>query len=970
MIVQFFTNSRHMPSYISNRLHAIQRSTRHIRLLIPFALSCAAAFAGPPNSITILDTSGSAQTARPLTIGRFFAKGEIPNYPMPSVAGTGLSAWQADVKTRWRDGTATCTVTGASNANPIVISCAAPHGYREGEQVTVTGIPGNTAANGTWWISPVSSTAFSLHGAVGNGTYSAGGTATGPADGSAQHAIISFRANLAARSTVQVSFVNSTNPSSAGTAAQTLTAAVTKAQLQSWDIGSGPGNWGAAINLINGTTKTVDAKAILSACTSISTDFTGLSCRYWLAGPVVSQVIVEDRTPARAFDTGFHPGNPIHPWFIITAYAGWQGLKVDYVLENTWTGNALSQGMQLTDDAYQVVINKGYPLASWYTYPSSGTFNHWASTRYRETAWQGTTPGTVWIDYNMPYVTYTGLTYNYDSSFSLPSSYWDPNNGSSYSGTGGFSEVYMYNQSDGGHAPNTMGSITTRLYGDPGAHAEYGLDDRFDVAWMYSWNAGLTDPNARLMENVIAGDSEVLGHVNIHFRENLTGRTFCNSTNNCVAAGVGSADAYGRPVSIDARPNMFYSATNGNANASAPAVDRIPNSGIQTFNSTNTYALQGWSYELSHAWDIVYLRYAMTGDYYLFEELLFQPAMNLAARSPGTCNYCRGNTWGWSFDENRGSAWAVKFLSRAALLTPSGSPESLYFNEKLMNNLAVREGYFGMTNGAFYEPQSTSRWYWAQNTVEGAVPNPLAMQTQSECFNDSDMDPTKQYSASQPWTLNFNGAVWSETADMGFAAARPLANWWLSKHLLHEVLDPAYNPYLTGLYYEPVMSGSFASCGGSPAVGTPFFQTWADMKNAFVPATQAYADFNYATVQAEWAYPLIALATASFLPNVRDGALSGQAGYAWMKAKVPNQNLTMLVPRLRIIPRSNASGVLACDLNGDGVVDNTDVQLSISNALGQASCATADLDGDGRCDVIDVQRVINAALGGSCRVGQ
>lgn len=942
-----------------------------VRAVLPAAL-LSAAIAAPPDVITIQETSGSAQSGRPFTIGRFFAKGEIANFPQPSISGTPLAIWQADVKTRWRDGTARCAVTNASNASPIVITCAAPHGYQEAEQVTISGVAGNAAANGTWWLSPVSPTSFSLHGSAGNGAYSGGGVGVGPADGSVQHAIVSFRQNLAANSRVQVTFVNSTSSSSAGSAGQTLAAATTLAQLQNWDIGSGPGNWGATISLVNGATKTVDAKSILNACSTISADFTTLSCRYWLAGPVVSQIIVEDRSPARAFDTGFRTGNPIHPWFIITAYAGWQGLKVDYILENTWTGNTVPQGMQLVDDAYQVILQKGSPLSAWYTYPSSGTFNHWASTRYRETAWQGSTPGAAWIDYNMPYVTWTGLTYNYDSSFSLPSSYWNPSNSSTYSGTGGFSEVYLYNQSDGGHNPNTMGSITTRLYGDPGAHAEYGLDDRFDVAWMYSWAAGLSDPNARLMENVISGDSEVLGHVNIHFRENLTGRTFCGLTNNCIAAGLTSADAYGRPVSIDARPGMWYYATNGNANNSAPPADRIPNSGVQSFNSTNAYSLQGWSYELSHAWDIDYLRYAMTGDYYLYEELLFQPAIVLSVRGPGMCNYCGGNqsghSWGLAFDENRGSAWAMKFLSRAALLAPTGTPEKLYFREKLDNNLAIREAYFGMTTGAFHEPQSTSRWYWGYNTVEGATPNPLAMQMNSECFNDSDMDPTKEYSASQPWTLNFNGAVWSEAADMGFAEARPLANWWLSKHLLHVISDPAYNPNLVGLYYEPVMSGSFASCPSSPATGTPFFQSWAAMKGAFVPATQAYSNLNYATVQAEWGYPLISLATASFLPGLSDGSLTGQAAYNWMTANVPNQNLTMLVPRLRILPRT-ASVLNPCDLNGDGVVNAADVQLSVSAANGQSACGNADLRGTGICDVVDVQRVINAAQGGQCRVG-
>jgi hypothetical protein len=57
-----------------------------------------------------------------------------------------------------------------------------------------------------------------------------------------------------------------------------------------------------------------------------------------------------------------------------------------------------------------------------------------------------------------------------------------------------------------------------------------------------------------------------------------------------------------------------------------------------------------------------------------------------------------------------------------------------------------------------------------------------------------------------------------------------------------------------------------------------------------------------------------------------------------------------------------------CDVNQDGVINSTDVQLEIQSALGTAAC-TADLDGNGACDVVDVQRIITASQGGSCRTG-
>ena len=57
---------------------------------------------------------------------------------------------------------------------------------------------------------------------------------------------------------------------------------------------------------------------------------------------------------------------------------------------------------------------------------------------------------------------------------------------------------------------------------------------------------------------------------------------------------------------------------------------------------------------------------------------------------------------------------------------------------------------------------------------------------------------------------------------------------------------------------------------------------------------------------------------------------------------------------------------MPCDVNHDGVIDDTDMQLAIDQALQKAPCGTADIDKDAKCTVIDVQRVVNAAHGGAC----
>jgi hypothetical protein len=69
------------------------------------------------------------------------------------------------------------TVTAATTATPIVIT-AGTHNLTSGAVVTVAGVGGNTAANGTFVITVLSSTTFSLNNSVGAGAYTSGGTAT------------------------------------------------------------------------------------------------------------------------------------------------------------------------------------------------------------------------------------------------------------------------------------------------------------------------------------------------------------------------------------------------------------------------------------------------------------------------------------------------------------------------------------------------------------------------------------------------------------------------------------------------------------------------------------------------------------------------------------------------------------------------------------------------------------------------
>lgn len=65
-------------------------------------------------------------------------------------------------------------ITDATNASPIVIT-SANHKLTTGTKVTIAGVVGNNAANGTFDITVVDQDTFSLDGSTGDGAYTSDG---------------------------------------------------------------------------------------------------------------------------------------------------------------------------------------------------------------------------------------------------------------------------------------------------------------------------------------------------------------------------------------------------------------------------------------------------------------------------------------------------------------------------------------------------------------------------------------------------------------------------------------------------------------------------------------------------------------------------------------------------------------------------------------------------------------------------
>ncbi len=66
------------------------------------------------------------------------------------------------------------TISGSTNATPIVVTFAAGHGLTDGKRIAIAGVTGNTGANGIWTLQFTGANTARLLGSVGNGTH--GGT--------------------------------------------------------------------------------------------------------------------------------------------------------------------------------------------------------------------------------------------------------------------------------------------------------------------------------------------------------------------------------------------------------------------------------------------------------------------------------------------------------------------------------------------------------------------------------------------------------------------------------------------------------------------------------------------------------------------------------------------------------------------------------------------------------------------------
>ncbi len=548
------------------------------------------------NSIRIYEASGSAQSNRPYTVLMLFAEGEFPpgTYPRPRIQGAPAAQWQADVKSRWPDGS--------------ILS-----------------------------------------------------------------AFVSFPVSLPANGNVKVDFVPDANACHLGGEAACEAAALDQNGMLNF-LGGG---WNAQIRgTANSISYTVDAKTMIGAG----------AWRYWLRGPVVTRVIVEEIGFTYDFGWQWDGSNwqapssdtyrSIHPLFELSFYPGWNGVETGFRVENAWW-------QKLQNLKLKLEFLAGSPAAAVYSKTNYDLEAKAASSYY---AWNGTGPGAVFVDRNLPYLVATRILPPYDTSIPIATAKitnylnaW-PNN----VGRDDFDRPDPRSCTN----QNPCAYIKTDMPGT-GDSDNFGIIPGFHISFLYAMGS----PNFTLAQKVQAFERMILGSgdaavtIPIHYRESNSNmspayRNYFNWPDDQ------STPSFGRIKSISAHPDGRtgqYDTT-----GPYPAQYVCPSCPARTHN---------WLPDYAHWPSLFSIPYILTGRAtYLFS---LQAA---ASHWLGFDNplYARHYDWGIQYDSSnpRIPARILKEMIWAYILSPA-SPEREYFAAKLKNNDAAYEGVFNFRNGTY-----------------------------------------------------------------------------------------------------------------------------------------------------------------------------------------------------------------------------------------------------------------------------
>ena len=505
------------------------------------------------------------------------------------------------------------------------------------------------------------------------------------------------------------------------------------------------------------------------------------------------------------------------------------------------------------------------------------SFTEWAFTRWRRSFWVDSDPGAVQYNWNPTYLLSTGAYPNWDIVNYPPTQAAVATEYATYTNLATQYPDRMTipgydNYNSGGGIVNYDQAMDA---GGESAHGDWiGLTTSWDTLYLLTG-----DPN---LQKMVTDNADLAGRFPMWFRE---ADHNAGSGQYFDAPGTGSIDTYGRVVSINARQQATLRLFNWSGNNSMVGCGGTEN--LDTIYTTAPPSYGGWpSEDSSHMPDFAYIPYSLTGKYYYLEQEQLEAAYMVGYRV-GCYNLSQGDM-GWrqgylglQVSLVRDTAWATRTLAYGAFISPDGSPESAYFTDKLMNNLAMQEGAHGLTMTVPVTDASTAAYNFGKNALfqtQATNPSPQgawqidgATQSYAQNGQQNNVNPNTLSNAGPPWQEGFRASTYGmirqfqlsdTTALLGFMAVRPI----------NEALNPALNHYLLGQYVYP----STLITGGQGPQG--WISDWNTFQSSYlVPPT------GWGCGSSSGIYASIQLGTMSYMTHNTANGYGGQAAWQWFK---------------------------------------------------------------------------------------
>ena len=530
--------------------------------------------------------------------------------------------------------------------------------------------------------------------------------------------------------------------------------------------------------------------------------------RYWLRGPIVTAVIIEDRD-GRSYDvnTDGKPGNPLHPIFEAWFYPASHKVELGFTLENSWASSNPTQSARNQDLALTLATGHAAPEIRL----KQTEYTQLVFTRWRRAFWIGSDPAPIRINWNPKYLLSTGAYPNWDTD-ALPNSAAlaseaapDAKLNPARFTIGGYDDIYASK----GKGLGGTGRYDQSL--NAAGQADWiGLANTWDIMYLLTG-----DP---AMQQMMATNADLAGHFPIWFREADhkagTGQYFDHPTN-------GTVDTYGRVVSINARQQATLNL--GNWRPGCPGEER------DAINLPGKEPLGGWgtSLDTSHAPDYAYIPYTLTGKYYYLEQLQMEAAWSVGtyigcySANPEPESYYRQGALGVIPNVSRLEAWAIRTMAYAAFASPDGQPEGPYFTDKVRNNVAMLEGEHGVALSVHDTPERTTAFNYGKVELftQAANPSPLGAWRADDCAGPTAWNQvgcyatpannmtSAAYGAEATFMEGFILVTLGMVDQLKIADTTPLLQF-TAKRYFHVVADPKVNHWLIEQYVYPTRTAS------------------------------------------------------------------------------------------------------------------------------------------------------------------